>query len=284
MVWLDTTTTPYYLKIYDGTDWITIGSINATGNVFGTRFAKGANVASATALTLGTDGNTFDVTGTTAITSINTVAIGTIAFLHFSGAMTLTHHATNLILPGAANIVTASGDEAIFVEYGAGTWRCISYAPTALAPKGGNVFVVEERQTSGTNGGTFTFGADRTRVLNTSVSNTIAGASLGSNQVTLPAGVYRIKWSAPAYNVGVHQSFLYNITDTAEVARGQSSQIAAASNVQTSSDGETVLTITGTKAFEIRHRGTTTAATFGFGNAGSFGTEVYTRVSIEKIG
>ena len=100
-IWLDDTTTPWYLKIYDGADWITIGSVNASGNVFGTRFAKGANVASAAALTLGADGNIFDVTGTTTITSINSVAIGTIAFLHFNGALTLTHHATDLICRAA---------------------------------------------------------------------------------------------------------------------------------------------------------------------------------------
>ncbi len=90
--------------------------------------SKGADVASATALPLITDGNYFDVTGTTTVTSLDTMGIGTVVKLHFDGILTLTHHATNLILPGAANITTAAGDEFEFVEYASGNWRCTSYA------------------------------------------------------------------------------------------------------------------------------------------------------------
>lgn len=89
------------------------------------RWAKGADVASANALTLGTDGNYFDITGTTAITSIGTLGVGTVVKLHFDAALTLTHHATDLILPGGANITTAAGDEAEFVEYATGDWRMV---------------------------------------------------------------------------------------------------------------------------------------------------------------
>jgi hypothetical protein len=88
---------------------------------------KGADVASAGALTLGTDGNYFDITGTTTITSIGTLGIGTVVTLHFDGALTLTHNATDLVLPGGANITTAAGDEFTFVEYASGDWRCIGY-------------------------------------------------------------------------------------------------------------------------------------------------------------
>jgi hypothetical protein len=89
---------------------------------------KGADIASATALTLGSDGNYFDVTGTTTITSISTFGIGRVVRLHFDGILTLTHHATDLVLPGGANITTAAGDEFTFVEYATGDWRCVAYA------------------------------------------------------------------------------------------------------------------------------------------------------------
>ena len=89
--------------------------------------SKGADIASASALAPGNDGNYFDVTGTTAITSINSVGVGTVIKLHFDSALTLTHHATNLILPGEANITTAAGDEAEFIEYAAGKWICTKY-------------------------------------------------------------------------------------------------------------------------------------------------------------
>lgn len=90
-------------------------------------WAKGADVASASALSLGTDGNYFDITGTTAITSIDTVGVGAVIKLHFDGSLTLTHNATDLILPGGENITTAAGDEAEFVEYATGDWRCTNY-------------------------------------------------------------------------------------------------------------------------------------------------------------
>lgn len=89
------------------------------------RWAKGADVASASALTLGTDGNYFDITGTTTITSIGSLGVGTWVKLHFDGALTLTHHATDLVLAGAANITTAAGDEIEFAEYASGDWRMV---------------------------------------------------------------------------------------------------------------------------------------------------------------
>jgi hypothetical protein len=91
-------------------------------------WAKGADVVSASTLTLGDDGNYFDITGTATITAIAAKGVGTVVKLHFDAALTLTHHATDLILPGGANIVTAAGDEAEFVEYATGDWRCTNYS------------------------------------------------------------------------------------------------------------------------------------------------------------
>ena len=87
--------------------------------------SKGSDVASAGALTLGTDGNFFDITGTTAITSIGTLGIGSLVRLQFDGALTLTHHATDLILPSGQNIITKAGDIFSFIEYASGDWLCV---------------------------------------------------------------------------------------------------------------------------------------------------------------
>ena len=93
------------------------------------QWSKGADVASATALPVLTDGNYFDVTGTTTVTSINTTGgAGTLIKLHFDAILILTHHATDLILPGGANITTAAGDEAEFIEYATGDYRCTNYS------------------------------------------------------------------------------------------------------------------------------------------------------------
>lgn len=92
------------------------------------KWAKGADIApSANVLTPGNDGNYFDVTGVAGFTSIATKGAGTVIKLHFDAALTITHHATDLILPGGASITTAAGDEAEFVEYATGDWRCTSY-------------------------------------------------------------------------------------------------------------------------------------------------------------
>lgn len=95
-------------------------------------FSKGADIASAAALALGTDGNYFDVTGTTDITSINTFGVGAVVKLHFDGALTLTHHATDLILPNSANIAIKAGDEVELFEYASGDWRLTSYTPATV--------------------------------------------------------------------------------------------------------------------------------------------------------
>ena len=109
------------------TDAIAIASTGAVTFSKQVKWAKGGDLASGTSLTIDTDGNYFDVTGTTTITSFSTIGTGTIIKLHFDGALILTHHATDLILPGAANITTAAGDEAEFVEYASADWRCTSY-------------------------------------------------------------------------------------------------------------------------------------------------------------
>lgn len=161
------------------------------------KFAKGADIPSATALVLGSDGNYFDVTGTAAaitgatqanpcvitalshgfstgdsvtiedvvgmvelngntytitvlttdtfeldatdstaftaytsgglatlnITSIGTVGVGTVIKLHFDGIVNLRNHATDLVLPGSADITTEAGDSAEIIEYVSGDWR-----------------------------------------------------------------------------------------------------------------------------------------------------------------
>lgn len=97
--------------------------LTAVGGLAGN---KGADIASATALVIGTDGDRFDVTGTTTVTSMTT-AIGRYFTLQFDGAVLLTNGAS-LVLPGAANITTAAGDRFTFVATAANTVECISYA------------------------------------------------------------------------------------------------------------------------------------------------------------
>lgn len=85
-------------------------------------------IASATTTDLGSKAAHYlTISGTTTITGLGTVKAGTLKFVRFSGALTLTHNGTSLILPGAANITTVAGDTAVFVSEGSGNWRCLDY-------------------------------------------------------------------------------------------------------------------------------------------------------------
>ena len=99
--------------------------------------AKGGDIASA-APTVIPDGNLYyDVTGTTGFAAF-TVTAGRHFILQFDGALTMTHHATNLDLPGEDDILTVAGDVAEFVATGTNTAQCINYtradgSPIAIA-------------------------------------------------------------------------------------------------------------------------------------------------------
>jgi hypothetical protein len=96
------------------------------------RWTSSDTIASAATTDIGAQAEVYlTVSGTTTITAFGTVRTGTMRFLRFTGALTLTHNATSLILPGAANIVTAAGDTAILVSEGSGNWRCLNYLPIA---------------------------------------------------------------------------------------------------------------------------------------------------------
>jgi hypothetical protein len=96
---------------------------------------QGADIASAATTNIGAGtGLTIKITGTTTITAFDNVTAGIPRVLNFAGALTLTHNGTSLILPGAANIITAAGDVAIMVSLGSGNWRCLMYMRAAAAP------------------------------------------------------------------------------------------------------------------------------------------------------
>jgi len=119
-----------------------LGAATGTSIVLSSFFneAKGADIASATTTDIGAaTGNYLVVTGTTTITGLGTVQAGTRRIVQFSGALTLTHNATSLILPGSANITTVAGDTAEFVSLGSGNWICTSYQKVTITGTGGAV-------------------------------------------------------------------------------------------------------------------------------------------------
>ena len=86
------------------------------------------SVASAATCDIGAAiSDVITVTGTTTITSFGTKT-NKLRYVKFAAALTLTHNATSLILPTAANITTAAGDTAVFASDGSGNWTCLAFA------------------------------------------------------------------------------------------------------------------------------------------------------------
>jgi len=134
-LWADATTGLLKIRNAANNAWITVGTMASTnlgllalsgGSLTGAlNLAKGSDIASGTTTDIGAaTGTVVDVTGTTTITGLGTAQAGTMRIVRFTGALTLTHNATSLILPTAANITTAAGDVAIFISLGSGNWYC----------------------------------------------------------------------------------------------------------------------------------------------------------------
>ena len=120
-----------------GTIWRTVDrsfhtaaeiAYNANISVLGSLNLRNTlNVASASALPVTSQGNFWNVTGTNDINSINSIAIGAWVVLFFQDDLTLTHHATDLILPEGSNIEASAGGIGVFYEYATGDWKCLGY-------------------------------------------------------------------------------------------------------------------------------------------------------------
>src|SRR5210317_2031503 len=85
-----------------------------------------------------------------------------------------------------------------------------------FAEAGGGIFEsqllhVRDIKIYATDGGSAVVGT-QTRDLNTVETNEISGASLSSNQITLPAGTYFIMATSPSYKTGNSKAVLHNVT------------------------------------------------------------------------
>ncbi len=119
---------------------------------------------------------------------------------------------TFLVIPGNYYRVTSSGVMVSWIEWTVGGVR-----GEQGAPGGGDsgLFYARDEKPSGTSGGLAVTNGYQTRDLNTLVSNSISGASLASNQITLPSGTYRVSASCPATWVNTHRIRIQNMTDNA---------------------------------------------------------------------
>ena len=172
-----------------------------------------------------------------------------------------------------------------------GSGDTISLAGGATASGFGGIFEsqlfhVRDEKSSGTSGGTASTGYN-TRALNTIKTNEITGASLSSNQITLPSGTYYVIASAPSRRSNNHRIRLRNTTDSSDTLLGSSTRSGSGDATTTASIMFGRFTISAQKVFEIQHyfeaNGSGTDTNIQGSNVGSGQNEVYTDVQIWKV-
>ena len=195
------------------------------------------------------------------------------------------------VLTGTDSNCGISFPSADTIKFSTGGVERMSITNSGVTGAGGkfaSYALIADHKSSGTPGGTFVSGAWRTRDLNTEVADADGIVSISSNQFTLQAGTYFIRWKCPVYGRDYNQSRLYNITDSSVVANGMSMYSWYNGNVSNTSDGSTRVTISGAKVFELQHRtsqsssGENTAFGVRVGNQFTVTTEVYSQCEIFK--
>lgn len=150
-------------------------------------------------------------------------------------------------------------------------------------------FRVQDQKAAGVSGGTSpASGTAITRTMNTVVTNTLAGASLSNNQMIIPAGKYKLTGDAPAYLVGSHTAYLWNVTAGALLANGTPEySYPGAGGSQTRSIIGTEITLAASTVIELRHlTGTVVSGGLGQGSGGApaGGINIFSEIIFEKVG
>ena len=144
---------------------------------------------------------------------------------------------------------------------------------------------VRDEKSSGVSGGSFVSGGWYVRALNLVLTNRIAGASLASDTITLPAGRYFIDATAPAYKINGHQAVLYSVDQSATRIKGTSGFTNDDYGPNNNSVIKGEFTVTAeTEEFTIKHKCQNTQSVTGYGFASLSGlSEVYTDVIIRRV-
>ena len=115
--------------------------------------------------------------------------------------------------------------------------------------------------------------------------------TIASNQFTLGAGNYLIRWQCPAVQVERHQTRFFDVTGAAAFGSGSSERSTKAmtgypaetNRVTNKSFGAQRVTPVASNTYRIEHYCTNTISGFGFGIAANFGRpEIYTIIEIFK--
>lgn len=266
------------------------GGING-GNLTGALNEKRADndvASSANPDIWGGNGNYVGITGTATITGFTAAPqAGAKRRLLITGSPSITA-GTNLIVKGVVSGVTsplAAGDEMEVVAETTTRFRVTLFKADGSSLVGAAFLQAQDQKASGTTAGVVASNSEVVRTLTVLSANTITGAGLSGNRITLPAGVYDIFASAPSKHAAGSRLSVWNATDSNRAIVGQSN-FSGDSTVGLMITASGRLTLTATKEFELRH----------YFNGGSTGTEnlgppvsqsgvpeIYLSVEVRKI-
>lgn len=188
-------------------------------------------------------------------------AAGAVITLTPNGAETIDGAATVVMLPGESRLIVCDGANLF----------------TALRTSAGNGapdVIVQDQKANATAAVPAIATTWTSRALNTVVRN-IAGATLSTDQVTLPAGTWLIRGRAPFYNgVGLMTTRLLNVTDAASLAIGSAATTVTTNGGFSVSEVVAVATFTSAKAIALQYYADSTIPSLsrplGFGFADTF--------------
>jgi len=183
-----------------------------------------------------------------------------------SGAETIDGAATFALNPGSSCVIQCDG---------------AALRKAGLYQYSSQYMHVRDEKANTTNSGNSSTGIN-VRTLNTVVANTITGASLSTDTVTLSAGVYDFMATAPSYGSSAfHQLRLYNETSAADVMVGQNAR--GASGVCSAATVCGMFALTASANIKLNHH-FSVGATNGLGIATSLGAiEVYAELQIWRV-
>lgn len=232
----------------------------------------------------------------TSLSSLGTVS-GKIAYTTGVGTWAETTLSDHI----RVNLLPAADGDAVWTVLGLGTAAAedltdnddLSVDPSNVPTRGNvaaaiavgtNRMHVQHKVAAGTNSGNYPgAGAWTTRPLTTVITNTISGASLASNLITLPAGTYRVRARSPMFRVNQNTSRLYDTTNSVTLIEGSSTF----SNDQCDSNSwiEGEFTLAGTA--DVAHQAAADSARTvnAYGHSTNYGSYcIYGEVILEKIG
>ncbi len=147
--------------------------------------------------------------------------------------------------------------------------------------------IIQHTTANGTHGGTNTAGAWTAFPFNSEILDEI-GVAVASNQITIPAGTYKITANHQLYSTNVFRTRLYNVTAASTIAYGKGGQNDA--SIYTGNDFPPVVafvTFAVSTIIQYEYYVQTAKTSVGLGYASSYGSpavEIYGEIIIEKLG